>query len=241
MPGEPFTMMLRNPDVPLETRHIGDVTLARHWPDFNDLAWSTLQHLLPLGSSQGPDSKVQAVFRYVIRRAPHFGLGTVFANPAFVVQAPALSRAFLREARQSQLAWFKQLGSVLGSAGRMKRAMRAAHPIIRQLAYTGVMVVAGKHVWPNQWPKPPAVRPPSPERDLAGQAFGNLTVVAMLPGGRCECVCKCGRPSVVMRKHLLSGGTKSCGCLKASLDARRQTRKRNRAWIHTGELLPERR
>lgn len=45
----------------------------------------------------------------------------------------------------------------------------------------------------------------------------------------CECVCKCGKNIIVYKKYLLSGETKSCGCLKNEIC-------RNRYWKGKGEI-----
>jgi len=66
-------------------------------------------------------------------------------------------------------------------------------------------------------------------RDLTGQTFGRLTVLTRgenSPAGqaRWNCVCACG--TVVPNRasiHLLSGHTKSCGCLNAEMAAARST------------------
>ena len=61
------------------------------------------------------------------------------------------------------------------------------------------------------------------KKDLIGQKFGRLTVVAESPsrvtgvGYRTtmwECRCDCGNTVVVRAKCLLGGVTKSCGCLQ---------------------------
>lgn len=59
-----------------------------------------------------------------------------------------------------------------------------------------------------------------PLLDLAGQIFGRLTVIKVLPKDPnkrdryWECLCSCGGTCVVSRSDLRSGDTKSCGCLK---------------------------
>lgn len=55
-------------------------------------------------------------------------------------------------------------------------------------------------------------------KDLAGETFGRLTVLFLLgtiPGSGAfwECRCTCGNITSVRRGDLLSGKTKSCGCL----------------------------
>lgn len=60
-------------------------------------------------------------------------------------------------------------------------------------------------------------------RNLSGLRFARLVVVSIVPydpasrvraGIRWRCVCDCGREVVVLGKELLSGGTRSCGCLQ---------------------------
>jgi hypothetical protein len=59
-------------------------------------------------------------------------------------------------------------------------------------------------------------------RSLVGERFGILTVVAKSAIHRpdresgWECLCDCGARAVVRRSNLLSGNTKSCGCLRRS-------------------------
>lgn len=55
--------------------------------------------------------------------------------------------------------------------------------------------------------------------NLVGQQFGKLVVLSREPNnkdGRSMwlCRCECGNEVVIMGKHLKSGNTKSCGCLK---------------------------
>lgn len=58
--------------------------------------------------------------------------------------------------------------------------------------------------------------------DLTGQKFGNLTVLKqaenyILPSGQTKrqwiCQCSCGTICTIQASHLVSGHTKSCGCL----------------------------
>lgn len=54
-------------------------------------------------------------------------------------------------------------------------------------------------------------------KDLSGQKFGRLTVIKRdltAPNGRSKWICKCdcGNVVFVLRNHLVSGGTISCGC-----------------------------
>lgn len=53
--------------------------------------------------------------------------------------------------------------------------------------------------------------------DLTGSVFGRLTVIEQAPkvNGRTafKCACTCGNTVAVMARSLLSGNTRSCGCL----------------------------
>jgi hypothetical protein len=53
-------------------------------------------------------------------------------------------------------------------------------------------------------------------RDLTGQKFGRLTALAPAAGNRWTVSCECGNPNPkpVRTAGLLSGNTKSCGCLR---------------------------
>lgn len=53
-------------------------------------------------------------------------------------------------------------------------------------------------------------------RDMIGRRYGRLTVVAIQKGPKsCVCKCSCGNEKLfeVRKDSLLSGNTKSCGCL----------------------------
>jgi superfamily II DNA or RNA helicase len=53
--------------------------------------------------------------------------------------------------------------------------------------------------------------------DLTGKRFGKLTVTKLTESRRgrfWKCKCDCGRTSVVSTPHLVSGATKSCGCMQ---------------------------
>lgn len=54
------------------------------------------------------------------------------------------------------------------------------------------------------------------------KVFGRLTiieVVEMRPTKRVLCSCSCGNTKIIAYKHLCSGGTKSCGCLRKEFRA----------------------
>ena len=54
--------------------------------------------------------------------------------------------------------------------------------------------------------------------NIIGQTFGRLTVIAEAPSkgeNRCwECRCSCGKQKIVRQSNMLTGKTKSCGCLQ---------------------------
>lgn len=54
-------------------------------------------------------------------------------------------------------------------------------------------------------------------RNLSGKTFGQLIVVELdkinTKRHRWICACKCGNTKSIQENHLLSGNTKSCGCL----------------------------
>lgn len=63
---------------------------------------------------------------------------------------------------------------------------------------------------------------------IAGDKFGRLTVSRLLFGKdesrkhlRVRVICACGSERVVYREHLTSGRTKSCGCLRSEILAKR--------------------
>jgi hypothetical protein len=65
----------------------------------------------------------------------------------------------------------------------------------------------------------------APLRNLSGRVFARLTVLKLsttMPV-RYECKCECGRITVVNASALRSGGTRSCGCLKAEVLSDRLT------------------
>ena len=56
--------------------------------------------------------------------------------------------------------------------------------------------------------------------DLRGRKFGRLTVIERIGTKNrksvWECKCECGNTKEVVSNNLISGNTKSCGCLKYS-------------------------
>jgi hypothetical protein len=210
----------------------GGVRVIQQEVDWNSVAWSTLQQLMDVGPSPGADEEIVAWFRFSMHEVAA-QLGTQYVNPQFTVTADGLSLAFIRRARQAQRAWLKTLKTVLGKSGCLKRELRKVQPEIRQLAFTGVMIVAGKHIHPQRWP---VGEPAATSTELIGQRFGRLIVVKQVGGGRWLCTCDCGGQNAVRRKHLLRGKIRSCGCLKAELEAGQKQRKADRALKYSGAL-----
>ena len=68
--------------------------------------------------------------------------------------------------------------------------------------------------------------------NLTGRTFGRLTVLApvdlKLDHGKTlyECRCECGKTIITRRDSLLSGDTKSCGCLKNDITTERAPKMR---------------
>lgn len=54
------------------------------------------------------------------------------------------------------------------------------------------------------------------KKDLRGKKFGELTPIKWLRGGKWECACSCGNTTTVDTRNLMSGHTKSCGCILAN-------------------------
>lgn len=64
--------------------------------------------------------------------------------------------------------------------------------------------------------------------NMVGCTFGKLTVLKFSYKDRksnnyFECVCECGNRKFVAQNHLLSGRTKSCGCLRKTRRSRPAT------------------
>lgn len=61
--------------------------------------------------------------------------------------------------------------------------------------------------------------------ELGGQRFGRITVLHRADDSRkWACICDCGREFDVFTSHLISGRSKSCGCLRREVSAQRATR-----------------
>lgn len=58
---------------------------------------------------------------------------------------------------------------------------------------------------------------------VVGKTFARLTVLAECAGAKWLCECSCGKRKTLQRKHVISGATRSCGCLRADQIAERNT------------------
>jgi len=203
----------------------GGVTLLEHAVDDNALAMSTLQGLGWTLGCVGGDRELVVSLMWQMKHAGT--LGTVYANPRFVVRAAAPTARFMAQARWAQRTWLQQMKQILGSGGQLKREIKQRPPLLRQLEFTGVLVVDGLHIAPQQWPT--GNQPPADPINLVGRVFGRLVVVTKGVKGRWECRCRCGSRTTVRAKHLLHGKTKSCGCLKAEFEAWQRSRKFGRS------------
>ncbi len=207
------------------------VRIIRREVDWNAIAWNTLQQLMDIGPSPGSDEKIVAWFRFVMCEAAQFG--TQYLNPQFTVKADNPSWAFIHKAKQAQQAWLKTLKTVLFTSGCLKREMQKRLPEIRQLEFTGVMIIDGKHIHPQRWT---VGEPMATDVELIGKRFGRLTVVERVADGRWLCACDCGGQNIVRKKHLLHGKIRSCGCLKSELETKQKQRKANRISKYSGAL-----
>jgi hypothetical protein len=55
-----------------------------------------------------------------------------------------------------------------------------------------------------------------------GDVFGRLKVIRKVQGTKgpktkCDCICECGKTKTVLFYHMLSGHTKSCGCIQEEM------------------------
>ena len=212
------------------------VRVERTDPSVDHLAWFTLRKLLGIHNVIGDDAGAVAWFRFLMKRMP-LSLNA-YVSPWSVVTSAEPTREFLTTAKSEQRAWHARLQSMLfGSARTQKyfgiRGSEKARkdPALRQLEYHGVLIVRGRHIFPNQWPDPAGQKDRSkqPERlTLVGQTFGKLTVIADLPHRRHRCQCECGNFKEGDRNHLRAGRMKSCGCLAKAQKATNEARRRRR-------------
>ena len=231
---------------PVRKQQNGLVQITEFKPDWNDLAWFTMKLLGAEGTS--PGTNVAILTHFFQELTPKFpDLGTIFVNPQFVVSSPESSAAFFREADRAQITWFKTLKDVFVHSGIRKQRIKREDRLMRQLCFTGIMIVEGKYLCPDVWRKryqqmiPSNVRKQHNKRfvkpnDLEGQRFERLVVLHRASNGDWQCRCDCGTEKPIKGCHLRSGRTKSCGCLKAQVEKRQKARKQARQWLQSGHL-----
>lgn len=76
-------------------------------------------------------------------------------------------------------------------------------------------------------------------KDLTGERFGRLVVVERVGSNKqhratWKCVCDCGAVATVVGSSLLSGCTKSCGCLHNEISAENGRKSRSSVTKHGG-------
>ena len=197
------------------------VRVERTDPDFDHLAWFTIRKLLGNHYVIGDDGQAVTWFRSLMKRMP-LSLNA-YVSPWSVVTAAEPDHEFLTTAKSEQRAWYARLQSMLFGSARTQKyfGIRGSEkakkdPALRQLEYHGILIVSGRHIFPNQWPDPVEQKDQSKQQErltLVGLTFGKLTVIADLPQQRHRCQCICGNVTVADRNHLRSGRKKSCGCL----------------------------
>jgi len=68
------------------------------------------------------------------------------------------------------------------------------------------------------------------EKDITGMRFGRLVAIESLGVGPCwrtmwRCRCDCGREVSVYKNNLMTGHTRSCGCLRSETMRKRNYEK----------------
>ena len=195
------------------------VLVIRKQIDWEFPAWGTFTNLLHNIPDQivtdlgrpGTDAWIERNFRGMMHCVCRT-LKTIYANPLCVVEAEEPSDQFYSEARHAFHQWrttFRQMTQ--WSSSEYQRQQKQAGTIIRQLQFLGVLVINGKHIHPGNWPE--AMKTTPPRRSLVGQKFGLLSVESWLGQRRWLCRCACDNITTVREQHLLSGATKSCGCV----------------------------
>lgn len=127
-------------------RRSDGIETTRHQVDLNHLAWQTLQRLAGLLDIPPVEEDQIATVSKILLKGIQCD-GCYYANPAFSVSAPADTPEdeFLKVVKQVQREWLRELKSFLHKSRPLKRAMRAVHPLVRQLAYTGILIINSKH------------------------------------------------------------------------------------------------
>lgn len=128
----------------------GTVRVYKVAANWSDLAWGTLSRFGVPGDSPGTDGDIEVWFRALLIGAREFG--SVYANPAYTVVARTPTQEFIRQARRAQALWIRRCRSIFVSSGQLKRTMRRRPPLLRQLEFTGFLIIDGRHIHPQQWP-----------------------------------------------------------------------------------------
>lgn len=204
--------------------------------DWSNLAWQTIRGMSEVEHLQlGCDFEIESCFR--ITMAAPTDVNCSFHNPATEILADEPSAEFFQKVRLAQHRWRRNITRTLHwNSTRWHREVRSVSPVMRQLLYLGVLVVSGKHVHPNRWRQ--YLAQTSLSRQLTvGERFGRLTVAEIVNQNLCYCDCSCGsKKNLKVTRHLRSGRTKSCGCLRDEIQQRQTLRRDRRRWIQTGKL-----
>ena len=86
----------------------------------------------------------------IVKFRPHPPGWCVYLNPGFTVEGPEFSLEFTQEARRCQRAWLRTMNRTLGNRHRRHFAIKADF-LTRQLAHSGMLIVNGNIVPPQDW------------------------------------------------------------------------------------------
>lgn len=134
-------------NVPMNHSLDSAVEIEEHNVEWDWLAWCTLRRFFapaPAGPPPCGEAELEQMFRRLLRKLPL--VPAAYLNPRFSVFADQPGRRFERAVARARATWLRQLKQTLGSAGRLKHAIKTTSPLLRQLQYTGVLIANGKHV-----------------------------------------------------------------------------------------------
>ncbi len=100
-------------------RYEPGVLVEQTEPDFDHLAWFTIQKLLGKPHVFGNDERVASTFRILMRRIPDNLTADI--SPWSVVTAPEPDREFIVTARAEQRAWHARLRSIFFGSPRTQK------------------------------------------------------------------------------------------------------------------------
>jgi hypothetical protein len=132
--------------------------LIRRQDPGDDFAASTLCRLVTdaINSTlyEHTESYLVGLTKLFLRHAQSMGVRSIFANPRGSVRCREPTEDFLRSAFNAQQGWLRTLRDVFGQRGldRIAQELRS-QPLLWQLQFTGIMIIDGKHVFPNEWAK----------------------------------------------------------------------------------------